>query len=114
MWDHRNQEMFSGQVDTLSGEELLKKGIRTELNKGLNGLSPLYSSYFKTTTKELFKKPVKVMKQWLVVVRKGRIEFGMQYNDGIKASVEVQEWIGLITKEEANRLRRIAWEHDDN
>ena len=114
MWDHRNQEMFSGKVDTLSGEELLKRAIRTELNRGIDGLSPLYSKYFKTSTKALFLKPIRVIKQWLVVVRKGRIEQRADYNDDIQASIEVQEWIGLITKEEANRLRRIARENEEN
>ena len=106
MWDHRNNEMFSGKVDTLSGEESLRKAISTELIRGPVALSPVYHNYFKTTTKKLFKRPLTVMKQWLVVVRKGRIAQGYNYADAITESVEMQEWIGLISKEEANQLRR--------
>ena len=107
MWDHRNQEMFSGKVDILCGEALLKQAISRELTRGLGRLSPLYHSYFQTTTRAMFKKATKVMKQWLVVIRKGRLLQGTQYDDEIERSLEVQVWIGLIKAEEANRQRRL-------
>ena len=104
MWDHRNTEMFTDRVNALSGEDQMKQAIRRELHRGLGNLSPIYSNYFRTNTKTLFGKPVRVMKQWLVVIRRGRIAQGYRYEDEIGASIEIQEWIGLITKDEANRL----------
>ena len=96
MWNHRNQEMFnSGLVNTLSGEELLKQAIQRELAAGLQGLLPIYSSYFRTTTRSLFSKPVEYMKQWLVIIRRGRVQSGHMYDDEIARNQTVQKWIGL-------------------
>ena len=108
MWDHRNQEMFSGKADVLGGQDLLKQAIQRELQRGIDTLSPVYTPYFRTTTRSLFKKPIEKMKQWLVVVRRGRMALQETYTDNIARSLEVQHWIGLITQEEVNRQRRLG------
>jgi len=102
MWSHRNQEMFSeGKVNQLSGEDLLKRAIQRELAMGLQGLSPIYSNYFHTDTRRMFNKPVSYMKQWLVIIRRGRMENGTQYTDEIERNTIVREWIGLPRPDEA-------------
>ena len=102
MWNHRNQEMFSEEkVNQLSGEELLKRAIQRELAAGLQGLSPLYSNYFRTDTRRMFEKPVSYMKQWLVIIRRGRMENGTRYTDEIERNEIVREWIGLPRPVEA-------------
>ena len=96
MWNHRNQEMFSeGKVNQLSGEEMLKRAIQRELATGLQGLSPIYSNYFRTDTRRMFKKPVTYMKQWLVIIRRGRMAHGTLYTDEIERNDTVRQWIGL-------------------
>ena len=102
MWNHRNQEMFSEEkINQLSGEELLKRAIQRELAAGLQGLSPLYSNYFRTDTRRMFEKPVSYMKQWLVIIRRGRMENGTRYTDEIERNEIVREWIGLPRPVEA-------------
>ena len=97
MWNHRNHEMFSnGKVDTLSGEELLKRAIQRELSMGLQELSPLYSNYFNTDTRRMFNKSITHMKQWLVIIRQGRMATRISYTDKIERNPTVPEWIGLI------------------
>ena len=93
--------MFSeGKVNTLSGEELLKRAIQRELATGLHELSPLYSNYFKTDTRRIFHKSITHMKQWLVIIRRGRMATGTRYTDEIERNQTVWEWIG-ITREDS-------------
>ena len=96
MWNHRNHEMFSeGKINQLSGEELLKRAIQREIGMGLRELSPLYTNYLDTDTTRMFKKSINHMKQWLVIIRRGRMEAGTQYTDEIERNPTVREWIGI-------------------
>lgn len=106
MWDHRNTILFSGEDVIMNGEELLRYAIQQELAYGIGRLSPIYAHYLQTTTKQLFKKSIQHQKQWLSVIRKGRIAAGATYHDELSESLEAQVWIGLITQEEANSHRR--------
>ena len=106
MWDHRNKVLFSGVEVMLSGEELLRYAIQQELAYGIGRLSPLYSQYFRTSTKQLFNKSIQYQKKWLSVIRRGRMAAGATYHDELADSLEAQVWIGLITQDEANQIRR--------
>ena len=106
MWDHRNTILFSGEEDIMNGEDLLRFTIQRELEYGIGRLSPIYAQYFQTMTRKLLKKSIQYQKQWLAVIRKGRIAAGATYHDDLLESTEAQLWIGIITQEEANRRRR--------
>ena len=95
MWQHRNDALFSGVCDILSGKDILILQVRHEHRRGMDGLSPVYGVYFRSNIDDLVAGPIEAVKKWLVLIRRGRRAMGFQYNDAISASPELQRWIGL-------------------
>ena len=116
MWDHRNQVLHqTGQIDALSGLGLVKQAIRTEIQRGLLTLDPLYHTYFTYTDSQITNLKSVDARNWLVLIRRAKEAKGFIYYDTIAKSAPLKKWIGLTVPKKAQQnylaLARTGYNH---
>ena len=96
MWDHRNKTLHAKEAcDSLSGLDIVKTSILSELQKGLDHLDPIYSSYFSISPSSISTMKSVDARNWLLLIRRARMAQGDIYTDTISTSPALQKWIGL-------------------
>ena len=116
MWEHRNHILHKEkELESLSGMEIVTAAIKTELQRGLLTLDPLYYSYFKIKTTDIAKMKSVEARNWLVLIRRAREAKGFKYNDKIAESKALQKWIGLTIQKKAKQtyLRLVRTGYND-
>ena len=101
LWWHRNSALHkSDKIHLLSGKQLLKEAISTELVRGPLDLHPVYRRYFTHPSVILLKKSTPYLKRWFLVVRSGReaLDHG-QYNNQWSRDNVLRRWVGLPPKD---------------
>ena len=116
MWDYRNKVLHEkGQVEKLSGLDIVKRAITTELQRGMLTLDPIYYTYFTYTDAQIKKMKSVEARNWLVLIRRAREAKGFKYNDSIAKSIPLKKWIGLTTQKKAKQqymtLARTGYNH---
>ena len=99
IWDERNKKLHDTErVVDMSGKDILQKSIMAEWKIGLGRLpASEYSIKFKLHPKELFTKHIERQKQWLMIIRQGRILLDPEHLivDEFSSSKTLQKWIGI-------------------
>ena len=116
MWNHRNQVLHhKEELDCLSGLDIVKQAIRTEITCGLLDLDPIYYTYFNYTDTQITNMKSVDARNWLVLIRRAREAKGFQYNDNISNSAPLKKWIGLTVQKKAQQaylaLARTGYNH---
>ena len=96
MWDHRNNVLHNNDtLASLSGLDIVKDAIKTELQRGIATLDPLYYSYFTFSFQDIANMKSVDARNWLVLIRRARKAKGFIYQDKISESQPLKKWIGL-------------------
>ena len=107
MLDNRNNILHhNNTIDSLSGLDIVKDSIQTELQRGLATLDPLYYSYFTYSLQDIADMKSADARNWLVLIRRAREAKGFIYHDKISQSQSLKKWIGLTIPK--RHLRHIS------
>ena len=108
IWTGRNQQLHNSErIKDMEGKHELKEAIRKEFSIGLSRLPTYEFAYlFEIKLRTLLKKSFEYMKEWLSIVKQGRIVHRdpNKVDDKFEKKGPLRESLGLVEyskKEEA-------------
>ena len=111
MWEQRNQQLHHTQhIADMEGMTQVKSSITTEYSIGLGRLpASEFSHLFREKLEILLQKTAEVLKNWLLIVRQGRIllDGDNLVQDDFAKNTTLAKWLGLsfnITEAEGREM----------